>query len=295
VDEVAFAKYHALGNDYLVIDPRASPLALPPEELCALVVRLCDRHRGVGADGVVLGPFFDADDGSDGSGQMRIRIFNPDGSEAEKSGNGIRIFARYAFEAGYVSGTDFALATRGGVVAVWLLNAQASLIEVDMGTPSFRSGAIPMTGPEREVVDEPLSVAGHELRVTCVSIGNPHCVIFGEEVTPARAQRLGPLVERAPCFPQRTNTQLARVVDERTVIIEIWERGVGYTLASGSSSCAVASAARRLGLVGEQVTVRMPGGTLAVAFASDGHALLTGPVTGVAHGTAHRDLLGLPE
>ncbi len=285
MDEATFAKYHALGNDYLVMDPQTSPLALPPERMRALCERLCDRHRGIGADGIVMGPFFDA------SGQMSIRIFNPDGSEAEKSGNGIRIFARYAFEAGYVMGPAFALATRGGVVAVRLLDARAALIEVDMGSPSFRSGDIPMTGPEREVVNEPLTVAGRDLRVTCVSMGNPHCVIFGEDVTPAQAQQLGPLVERAPCFPRRTNVQLARVVDERTVAIEIWERGAGYTLASGSSSCAAASAARRLGLVEEQVAVRMPGGTLAVEFAPDGHALLTGPVMGVARGTVHRDLL----
>jgi diaminopimelate epimerase len=286
VDEAAFAKYHALGNDYLVMDPQLSPLALSPEGMRALCERLCDRHQGIGADGIVMGPFVG------GGGPMGIRIFNPDGSEAEKSGNGIRIFARYAFEAGYVTGPAFVLATRGGVVPVRLLDAQAALIEVDMGSPSFHSGDLPMTGPEREVVDEPLTVAGHALRVTCVSMGNPHCVIFGEDVVPARARRLGPLVERALCFPQRTNVQLARVVDERTVEIEIWERGAGYTLASGSSSCAAASAARRLGLVEGQVTVRMPGGTLAVEFARDGHALLTGPVMGVARGSVHRDLLG---
>ncbi len=284
-----FAKYHALGNDYLVVDPQTSPLDLPVESIGALCARLCDRRRGVGADGVVIGPYFDA------SGQMSVRIFNPDGSEAEKSGNGLRIFARYAFEAGYVRGRDFTLTTGGGVVAVRILNERAALIELDMGAPSFRSAAIPMTGPEREVVDEPLSVAGHELRVTCVSMGNPHCVIFGEDVTPTQAQRLGPLVERAPCFPQRTNMQLARVVDAQTLVIEIWERGAGYTLASGSSSCAAASAARRLGLVEERVTVRMPGGALTVTFAHDGRALLTGPVTGVARGAAHPDLLGPPE
>jgi diaminopimelate epimerase len=289
VSEITFAKYHALGNDYLVVDPQTSPLDLPVESIGALCERLCDRRRGVGADGVVIGPYFGA------SGQMSLRIFNPDGSEAEKSGNGLRIFARYAFEAGYLSGRDFMLMTRGGVVAVRILDERAALIEVDMGAPSFRSGDIPMTGPEREVIDEPLSVAGHELRVTCVSMGNPHCVIFGEEVSPAHAQRLGPLVERAPSFPQRTNMQLARVVDAQTLVVEIWERGAGYTLASGSSSCAAASAARRLGLVEERVTVWMPGGTLSVAFAHDGHALLTGPVTGVARGSAHPDLRDRPD
>jgi diaminopimelate epimerase len=238
----------------------------------------------------VIGPYFDTQ--GDTPGQMTIRIFNPDGSEAEKSGNGIRIFARYAFEAGYSSGPNFTLTTRGGAAPVRILDGRASLIEVDMGAPSFHSGDIPMTGPAREALGELLSVAGHELRVTCVSMGNPHCVIFGEDVTQAQALLLGPLVERASCFPQRTNVQLARVVDARTVVIEIWERGAGYTLASGSSSCAAASAARRLGMVEEPVTVRMPGGTLAVAFAHDGHALLTGPVTGVvARGSAHQDLL----
>jgi diaminopimelate epimerase len=285
MDDLAFAKYHALGNDYLVIDPQKNQLASSPDEMSTLCERLCERRRGIGADGVVIGPLFDAD------GQMGIRIFNPDGSEAEKSGNGLRIFARYALEAGYVTEPAFRLVTRGGVVSVRLLDDRGALIEVDMGSPSFRSGDIPLTGPEREVVEERLVVAGQSLRVTCVSMGNPHCVIFGEDVTPAEAQRLGPLVERAPCVPRRTNVQLARVVDERTMVIEIWERGAGYTLASGSSSCAAASAARRLGLVGERVTVVMPGGSLAVEFADNGHALLTGPVTGVAIGSVHRDLL----
>ncbi len=160
-----------------------------------------------------------------------------------------------------------------------------------MGAPSFRSGDIPMSGPDREVIDEPLAIAGEELRVTCVSMGNPHCVIFADDVSADRARRLGPLVERAACFPQRTNVQFAHTLNAQTLTIQIWERGAGYTLASGSSSCAVASAARRLGLVGDRVVVQMPGGSLTVAFRSDGHALLTGPVTGVAHGFFHADLI----
>ncbi|HEU0026218.1 MAG TPA: diaminopimelate epimerase [Ktedonobacterales bacterium] len=275
-----FHKYSALGNDYLVLDPHASAHALAPERIRAL----CDRHRGIGADGIVCGPEYDA------AGQMRIRIFNPDGSEAEKSGNGIRIFARYAFEAGYVSREPFTLITRGGAVAVRVLDADGALIEVDMGKPSFYSADIPMTGPEREVVDEPLTVAGEQLRVTCVSMGNPHCVVFTGEVSAKRAQSLGPLLETAPCFPQRANVQLARVLSELAISIEIWERGAGYTLASGSSACAAASAARRLGLVGDSVEVWAPGGRLAVEFRPDGHAVLTGPVAGVAHGFFHADL-----
>lgn len=275
-----FHKYSALGNDYLVLDPGAGALTLTPERIRAL----CDRHTGIGADGIVVGPEYHE------TGRMCIRIFNPDGSEAEKSGNGIRIFVRYAFEAGYVARDDFVIATLGGDVTARVLDDSAALIEVDMGTPSFRSGDIPMSGPDREVVGEPLSIAGEALRVTCVSMGNPHCVVFTGDVTADRARRLGPLLECAPCFPRRTNVQLARALDARTLAIQIWERGAGYTLASGSSSCAAASAARRLGLVGNRVEVRMPGGTLTVEFRPDGHALLTGPVAGVAHGYFHTDL-----
>lgn len=279
-----FHKYSALGNDYLVLDPHASigAASLTPERIRAL----CDRHSGVGADGIVVGPL----DGE--ADHMRIRIFNPDGSEAEKSGNGIRIFVRYAYEAGYVSREPFTLITQGGPVAAHVLDERAALIEVDMGAPSFHSGDLPMTGANREVVSEPLVIAGETIHVTCVSMGNPHCVIFGDEVSATRAQQLGPLVEHAPCFPRRTNMQLAHVLDAHTLAIQIWERGAGYTLASGSSSCAAASAARRLGLVGDRVEVQMPGGTLTVAFRpGDGHALLTGPVAGVARGFLHPDLL----
>lgn len=283
--EVAFHKYHALGNDYLVIDPRTAALALTPHRIRAL----CDRQRGIGADGIISGPAAGADE----RGDMHIRIFNPDGSEAEKSGNGIRIFARYALEAGYVTaGEPFGLKTRGGVVSVRIFDERGALIEVDMGHPSFRSGDLPMLGPEREVVNEPLEIAGEmpAPRVTCVSMGNPHCVIFTDEVTPEHARRIGPLVENAACFPQRTNVQLARVLSRDQVEITIWERGAGYTLASGSSSCAAAAAARRLGLVDDEVTVLMPGGALSVRFTGEGHAVLTGPVSGVAHGTLHPDL-----
>jgi diaminopimelate epimerase len=276
-----FHKYSALGNDYLVLDPGAITLALAPERIRAL----CDRHSGVGADGMVVGPTFD------GAGRVSIRIYNPDGSEAEKSGNGIRIFARYAFEAGYVAREPFTLATRGGLVSVRILDDQAALIEVDMGKPSLRSGDLPMSGPDREVVDEPLTIGGEELRITCVSMGNPHCVVITDDVSADRARRLGPLLERASYFPQRTNVQFAQALDDHTLSIQIWERGAGYTLASGSSSCAAASAARRLGLVGDRVEAQMPGGSLQVAFRpADGHALLTGPVTGVMHGFLHRDL-----
>lgn len=284
MDDVDYCKYHALGNDYVVMDPARTDLAITPER----VRRICDRHSGVGADGILTGPH------RDGDGVIHVRIFNPDGSEAEKSGNGIRIFARYLWEAGYVATPEFRLRTAGGDVGIRLLDDRASQVEVDMGTPSFQSGDLHMTGPAREVVDEPLAVEGEALRVTCVSMGNPHCVVLaatGDDVTPERARRLGPSIEAAPVFTQRTNMQLAHPEDDRTLRIEIWERGAGYTLASGSSACAAAAAARRLGRVGDDVEVHMPGGVLQVRFRADGHALLTGPVAGVASGRFHRDLI----
>lgn len=277
-----YHKYSALGNDYLVLDPHAFDLATLTEER---IRAICDRHDGVGADGIVAGPARDTE------GRIAIRIYNPDGSEAEKSGNGIRIFARYAYEAGYLSREPVTLVTHGGPVTIRILDDVGALIEVDMGRPSFLSSDLPMTGPAREVVDEPLSVGGETLRVTCVSMGNPHCVVFDADASAERTQSLGPLLEHAPCFPHRTNVQFVRVVNERAIEIHIWERGAGYTLASGSSSCAAASAARRLGLVGDEVEARMPGGALRIAFQPDGHAILTGPVTGVARGCFHPDLL----
>jgi diaminopimelate epimerase len=273
-----FHKYSALGNDYLVLDPQI--VALPTPERAR---QLCDRHNGLGADGIIYGPIMNAD------GRMAIRIFNPDGSEAEKSRNGIRIFARYAFEAGYVGRAPFTLVTRGGDVTVRVLDGAAALIAVDMGAPSFRSGDLPMTGPDREVVNAPLVVDGQTVTVTCVSMGNPHCVIRGgdSDFDEAEVRRLGPLIETAPDFPQRTNVQFGRVLSRAAIAIQIWERGAGYALSSGSSGCAAASAARRLGLVDDAVTVHMPGGDLSVTFQPDGHALLTGPVTGVMRGYFH--------
>ena len=274
-----FHKYSALGNDYLVLDP-----AVVEEPTPARIRALCDRHDGIGADGVVYGPM------PDGASQMSVRIFNPDGSEAEKSGNGLRIFARYAFEAGYAGRDPFTTTTPGGPVTAWVLDDAAALIALDMGAPSFRSGAIPMAGPDREVIAEELVIGGESLVVTCVSMGNPHCVLLGSDFSEAEVRRIGPLIEHAPEFPQRTNVQFGRALARDALTIQIWERGAGYTLASGTSACAAASAARHLGLVDDEVNVQMPGGSLTVAFQPDGHVRLTGPVTGVMHGYFHPDL-----
>lgn len=257
---VAFAKYEALGNDYLVIDPTRTDLALD----AARVALLCDRHRGVGGDGVLFGPFFEA-------GAIRLRIFNADGSECEKSGNGLRMFARYLRDAEHVTADRFAVRTLAGEVAAEVVDLDAGVFTIAMGGYTHRRAQ--------------LEAGGASLEVSCVDVGNPHCVIFGGEVSRDRALRLGPEVSRHAMFPRGTNVQLAEVRDRRTIDAEVWERGSGYTLASGSSACAIACAARELGLVEPAVTVHMPGGRLSIEITPAREILLTGEARAVATGT----------
>jgi diaminopimelate epimerase len=267
---IGFAKYHALGNDYAVLERGALPRPLTPE----WVRRVCDRHRGLGADGILV-----REPGS----SHRVRIFNPDGSEAEKSGNGLRIFARYLFDRGAVGAGRFAVETAGGTVQC-TVDAGGRSVAVEMGPVRFASEAIPVTGPSREVLREPIEVGGVALEISAATVGNPHCVVLREAVSAEEARRLGPLLEREPRFPNRTNVQFVQVLDATRLRVEIWERGAGYTLASGSSACAAAAVAHRLGLCGPRVEVRMPGGSLAIELSPGFEARMTGGVTKVAEG-----------
>jgi diaminopimelate epimerase len=276
---VDFKKYHGLGNDYLVIDPNVRDFPMTQ----AAIRLICDRNFGVGSDGILYGPRFE--------GEMpALRIFNPDGSEAEKSGNGLRIFAKYLFEKEYVRSKDFRIKTLGGIVDVQVKDETASLIRINMGQVTFVSDEIPVAGSRREVVNEPLDINGVEHRVTCLSIGNPHCVIPMPQVSEETARALGPYVENHKLFPNRINMQIVRVIDRAHIDIRIWERGAGYTLASGSSSCAAAAASHRLGFVDNDVTVHMPGGTLQIEIGDDGRIHMTGPVEGTFAGCFHPDL-----
>ncbi len=269
-----FYKYHALGNDYLVIDPNRTQFEPTPDNIRTI----CHRNYGIGSDGILYGPVFE-------NGMIHLRIFNPDGSEAEKSGNGIRIFARYLWDEGYQKSDQFTIQTLGGIVRISRLDLNTELIKVTMGKVTFQSDLIPVNGPSREVVNEKLELSsGSQYQVTCLSIGNPHCVIPLQRISKELTQEIGPLIENHSLFPNRINMQLLKVIDRNTVQIEIWERGAGYTLASGSSSCAAASAANRLGLVDERVKVLMPGGELTVEINPDGMVDLNGPVTKVAVG-----------
>jgi diaminopimelate epimerase len=277
-----YHKYHALGNDYIVLNPAETPLKLTPERIRLI----CDRHFGVGSDGILFGPL------PRDSGGPDLRIYNPDGGEAEKSGNGIRIFSRYLIDKKLVQTDRFELKTLGGPVKVEKLKPDGGLLRVLMGTVTFRSSEIPVSGPDRETVGEEMAFGDRRLKATCVSIGNPHCVIPVETVSPELVCGLGPDVEHAPQFPNRINLQILQVLDRQNIKIEIWERGAGYTLASGTSSCAAACAARRLGLTESKMTVHMPGGEIAVEIGEDWSVRMTGSVSSVCEGVLSEEFLG---
>jgi diaminopimelate epimerase len=275
---IRFVKSHGLGNDYLVVDAAD----LPGGRLTAAGARaLCDRHRGVGADGVLVRvPSARADFG--------VQIWNPDGSEAEKSGNGLRIFAKWLRDHGHAAAPAFRVETPGGVVACACRPADGLVlaVSVEMGRATFDAAAVPFTGVDGEAIGVPLVLPdGATLAVTAVSVGNPHCVVFDQDVSAARCRTLGPLIERHARFPRRTNVQLAAATARDGIAIEIWERGAGYTLASGSSSCAAAAAAVRTGRCDPgRVRVAMPGGALVVEVRPDWSLLLDGPVAEVFAG-----------
>jgi diaminopimelate epimerase len=278
-----FFKYHGLGNDYLVLEPRRFSTVPSPQAVRAI----CDRNRGVGADGILWGPIPEGTP----EGEFAVRIFNPDGSEAEKSGNGLRIFARFLWERRYAAVTPFSIHTPGGAVSVRILDSAASRIAIAMGQARFHSAQIPVNGPARQVLRESLAIGGRTLTINAASVGNPHCVVLSDNPTPELARELGPLIEQHPLFPNRTNVQFMRVQDDHAIQIEIWERGAGYTLASGTSSCAAAAVACRLGLCHSPVTVHMPGGALEVRVDEDFHLEMEGPVSAVCQGDFAPELL----
>jgi diaminopimelate epimerase len=275
-----FFRGHGLGNDYVVMDPQELSFRLTPKN----IQLICNRNWGLGSDGILaLVPAKTADFG--------LRIFNPDGSEAEKSGNGLRIFARYLHATGKTKKKHFTVETRGGLVTIDLhvdRNGDASAVTVEMGRATFKPGSLPCTLPVDELIQQPIQAAGRSLSFTGVSVGNPHCVVFkpaGESWSREDLLALGPALENHAIFPNRTNVQLALPTGPKEIFILIWERGAGETQASGSSSCAAASAAVRLGLVKSPVTVKMPGGTLNIDVAGDFSLTMKGPVAEVARGT----------
>ncbi len=282
----SFFKGHGLGNDYIALDPSQLTFKLTAKTIRAI----CDRHWGAGSDGILaLVPSQKADFG--------LRIFNPDGSEAEKSGNGLRIFGCFLYATKRTKRRAFSVETKGGLVHVELAldrNGQVNGATVEMGRASFRPKDLPCTIKAPELVLQPIKAAGQSLRFTGVSVGNPHCVVFkdrGESWTREDLLRMGPALETHPTFPKRTNVQLAVPTGPHTVSIVIWERGAGETQASGSSACAVASAGVRLGLVTSPVRVLAPGGRLDIAVDAQYSLTMQGAVTEVYQGRFSNALL----
>jgi diaminopimelate epimerase len=262
-----FWKGQALGNDYIVVTAAAPPGP-------ALVRALCDRHRGIGSDGVLVGDTAVA--------PVALRIFNPDGTEAEKSGNGLRIFGAWLHGQGVVGGETFRVALRGEMVEMQVEGAAGDgtrTVRVDMGDASFHAGDVDYTGAGagEEVMGGVVTVAGLAIPVHLVSLGNPHCVVFVDALDDAEFRHLAPLIQALPAFRRGINVQFARVAGPADLEARIWERGAGETLASGSSACAVVAAALRSGRVtGERFRVAMEGGAVAVRIDADWRVGLTG-------------------
>ncbi|MBD8930986.1 MAG: diaminopimelate epimerase [Ruminococcus sp.] len=268
--QIVLEKYHGLGNDYLVFDPNKNELELNEEN----VKMICNRNVGLGSDGILEGPLLGE--------HLAVKIWNPDGSVAEKSGNGVRIFAKYLKDAGYVQKKNYELMTDGGIVEITYLNEEGSRLRISMGKLSFVSEEIPVIGERREVINEDMVFGNNLYPATCVSVGNPHCVIPMQEISKELVCKIGVHSESARYFPERVNTEIMKVTDRNNIAIETYERGAGYTMATGTGACAAAAVAYKLGLTENKMLVHMPGGDLQVEIADDWNVYITGDVFYIA-------------
>ena len=266
---------HGCGNDYIYVNGFTEKVANPAE----LAVKTSDRHFGVGSDGLILIlPSQKAD--------FRMRMFNADGSEAEMCGNGIRCLAKYVYDHKLTQKQRITVETLGGIKTLDLVvnDGLVTAATVDMGQPQLERGEIPMLGPAGRAIDEPLNVGDRTFRVTCVSMGNPHCITLVDDVASFPVQRYGPLIERHAAFPKRTNAEFVQIVDRGEVRLRVWERGSGETLACGTGASATAVACSLLGKTGREITAHLPGGDLHLRWADDDHVYMTGPAVEVFTG-----------
>jgi diaminopimelate epimerase len=278
-----FVKSHGLGNEYVVLNSEELDFTLSQDK----IKLICNVHYGIGSDGILLKvPGNKADFG--------LRIFNPDGSEAEKSGNGIRIFSKYLYDYGFATQKEFTIETLGGIVKSQVIeekNGKAFMIRVDMGKATFKSSEIPVKWPKEECFGEILEIKDKKYLMHCVSVGNPHCIILVDHLNEAEIKEYGTYIENNALFPNRINVQFAKVVSRSEVEILIWERGAGFTLASGSSSSAVASVMVKKGLIDKTVTIKMPGGTLKIEIDETWNIRMTGEVREIATGALSDELI----
>ncbi len=279
----SFVKSHGLGNDYIVLNQDEISFKLTENA----IRKICDVHFGIGSDGILLKvPSSKANFG--------LRILNPDGSEAEKSGNGLRIFAKYLYDYQHSKTRKFTIETPGGMVQAEIIkekNGKAKTVKVDMGKAIFSSAQIPVNCEKEECIDETLHLEYRDYVMNCVSVGNPHCVIFTDNLDEEEVKVFGHQIENHPAFPNRINVQFAKVISPTEVEIMIWERGAGWTLASGSSSCAVAAVAVKKGLTQKYLTVKMPGGELKIEIEEQWDIRMTGDVSEIANGFLSRELV----
>ncbi len=281
---IAFTKMHGLGNDYLLVDAMKGG---PAEgKLPAIAKALSDRHFGVGSDGLILvEPSRVAD--------FKMRIFNSDGSEAEMCGNGVRLFAKFVYERGYTRQRDLEIETLAGIIRprLRISGGQVTEVRVDMGEPRLRRSEIPMKGTDQErVVAERIRALGQRFEITAVSMGNPHCVLFVDNVDRARVGEVGPAIERHDLFPKRTNVEFAQVVGEGEMKMRVWERGAGETLACGTGASAAVVAAVLNGLLSRRATVHLLGGDLKVHWSQeDNHVFIEGPAAEICTGETRLD------
>lgn len=269
---------HGLGNDFVMVDGLQEHLeeSILPD----LARRVCDRHFGVGADGLILALPSDKAD-------FRMRLINADGSEAEHCGNGIRCVAKLVYDHGHTTSDTITVETVGriNVLQLFARDGQVETVRVDMAEPVFTRSRIPMTGPEDgEAVEEPLDVAGRELRFTAISMGNPHAVTFVDDPSTFPVTEVGPLVENHAVFPRRTNVEFIQVLSPEELKMRVWERGAGETLACGTGACASLVAAARTGRTGRKAVVHLLGGDLLIEWADDNHVYMTGPAVTVFEG-----------
>jgi diaminopimelate epimerase len=279
----SFVKMHGLGNEYIVLDSTRIDFQLTKQA----IKRLCNIHFGIGSDGIVmLVPSAKADFG--------FRVYNPDGSEAEKSGNGLRILCKYIYDYGHAKARQFSLETMTDIVYADIVeeeNGKAKLIKLDMGKAIFSSRDIPVNSDQPEFIGQQIIAGGKEFEVNCVSVGNPHCVVIKQELDENEIRTYGPFLENHPLFPNRINVQFAKVLSDHDAQILIWERGAGYTLASGSSSCAASCILLKRGLIKGDLTMHMQGGTLEIQIDKNWNIHMTGEVREISRGVLSVELL----
>jgi len=270
-----FTKMHGIGNDYVYFDLRTERVP-NPSKLARLI---SDRHTGIGSDGLILmAPSQVAD--------VRMEMYNNEGSRGEMCGNGIRCVAKYAIEHGIAKGPHLRIETDCGIKDVdgLIEDGKVHSVRVDMGPPILHAARIPTTIPAAQVVNYPIHLGGQEYRITCVSMGNPHVVVFVEEPQRIDLVEVGPQFENAPVFPQRVNTHFARVDSPTRVTMRTWERGSGATRACGTGACAVCVAGVLTGRTQRSITTSLPGGELQIEWTKNDHVCMTGPAVEVFSG-----------